>query len=529
MARKKITSYGFLKKLLFIFPLLILSYFLTNGINLPFVGPNAWNFNTYSLIARNYNQFGLLNTGFAQIISVSSSFPKDPQYYMHHPPLVSVIESLLFKLFGEYFWVGRLTVILFSFASGILLFLIAKDLKGPWFAFISLFIYSLIPASTVFGRMIGQEPLVLFFALLTLYLILNYLKTGGRIYLIFTFISVILGTLSDWPMVYFVLLLNIYLFYKNRWKLGLSLFFISIFFALLFFANIYFLLNDFSNIKTALAVRSVGELLQLELWPFRWSSVIILRFMVYFNPIFVLFSFLYFYRRNGTKNIEEKIIFFSLFLFGLVHVILYPEGSFGHPYWIYYFIPFIVLCSSGVILNLLKNKKYIWVGIIFIFSFLYLFKIEDWKTKETKANIWRYSLAKQINTNLLPFESIIINNDSAIDPDIYTYQFSHPVYIEKFKKISNIKNIYNYYVYSCVGICDSSIMQNFADYQFIKFNSAEGQAFLIFLNKKVQEKSKKQDFSYKAETVKTPNLPYNENYIKKAYIFLRGFLKAPQI
>lgn len=203
--RRAVNNYIFYIFVFLVF-LGIFLFVITRGIDLPYVGPYAFNFNVYSIIAHNYNQFGMLAVKFTQISSPYEKLPIHPEYYLHHPPLISIIESLLFKIFGEHFWVGRLTVILFAFGSSILVYFIALMLRNRRYALFTFCVYSIIPASSIFGRMIGQEPLVVFFALLTLLFLLLYTKTNRTFYVPLLLLTVILGGLSDWPMVYFVYL-----------------------------------------------------------------------------------------------------------------------------------------------------------------------------------------------------------------------------------------------------------------------------------------------------------------------------------
>src|SRR3989338_10895932 len=93
---------------LFIFGCLFLLGLLFYGSNLPYVGYNAWNFNIYALIAQNYNRFGLINSHFAPIISVAKTLPEHPEYYLNHPPLLSVMISIVFSFFGDSFFSGRI-------------------------------------------------------------------------------------------------------------------------------------------------------------------------------------------------------------------------------------------------------------------------------------------------------------------------------------------------------------------------------------------------------------------------------------
>lgn len=519
-----------LKKIIILIAAFFFLYLITKGINFPYVGPNAWNYNTYSLIARNYNSFGYFETKFAPVISVSEKLPDKPEYYLHHPQLLSIIESFLFKFFGEDFWVGRLTVIIFSIGSGLLLFLIAKKMKGINFAITSVIVYTFIPASSIFGRMIGQEPLVLFFILLSIFALINYLKNNKKIYLIIYITSLILGVLSDWPMVYFSFILILYLIYKKRYKLIFLNIFLPIFTVIIFFIYIFNLLGSFSDLKMAFLVRSLGELLTLEFWPLRWFFTILIRFLLYFNPIFVFLAFIYlvkaFFDLKSKKPGELTVLIFILFSFSFFHIILYPEGSFGHPYWTYYSTPFIVYSSSMMFLKIYNKRKYFWLITIFLFSLLFLVKIEDWKTKEMQVNIWRYELAKKINNYLIPYEEIIMNTDSVIDPDIFQYSFLHKT--QMIKTLNEVDLLNNkYYINSCFNKCD--LLNNKFNNRYLRIKSSEGEAIIFFLTEKEMNKSETKSNFEKEEKIDVVSLPYQENSIKKIYIFLKNILKTPQI
>lgn len=514
--------------LFFVFSAVIFIYFLTLGINFPYVGPNATNFNTYSLIAKNYNKFGYLQTKFAPIVSVSQSLPQKPEYYLHHPQLLSIAESLLFKIFGESFWVGRLTVIIFSFFSLILIYAIANLLKGKKFALITVVVSSFIPAFSIFGRMIGQEPLVLFFGLLFLFSTLKYLKTEDKRYLLLVGLSIIFGILSDWPMIYFVLSFIPYLIFKKRFKLIISLILLTMLVAISFIVYVYFLNLGLSELKSAFLTRSLGNLLSLELWPLKWFLTILLRLFVYFNPFLVLFAFISFYRLflnlKGNFFSIESYIFLGLFLFGLIHILLYPVGSFGHPYWTYYFIPFVSFSSSLFFLDLIEKRKYTVIFFIFIASLIFLIKIEDWKIKEIESNIWRFELAKNADRYFYPYEKVLVNSNSLIDPDTLKYSFNHPV-----KVINSTETVFDKdYKFLYSGSRDSNFNKLRSSYKSIQFNSAQGEVRIFLLNEPFDGILSQENSDQKNE-VKTTTLPYNENLIKKVYIFIKAFLNVPQI
>ncbi|MEM4230695.1 MAG: glycosyltransferase family 39 protein [Candidatus Pacearchaeota archaeon] len=521
-----------IKKYFLFLPLVIFLFFITRGIDLPYVGPNAFNFNTYSIIAHNYNKFGLISTKLAPIVSASPILPQHPVYYLHHPPLLSVIEALFFAIFGEHFWTGRLTVIIFSFLSLVLIYLIGYRLNGRKFAFLSLSVASLLPAFSMFGRMIGQEPLVLFFALLVLFLMQGYLKKNRNTYLFFIYPSIILGTLSDWPMIYFVLSLAPYLIYKKRFKLLLSMLITAIITALLFLLYIALINSGFSDLQSAFINRSLGQLLTLRQWPSIWATTILLRFFVYFNPVITLFSFFFLFKlfvKIKNKHLSSKnMMHLGLFIFGFIHVVLYPEGSFGHPYWIYYFIPFIIYSS---VMTLLKfSKNYFIFLVVFLFSF-FLLRIEKWKTGEIKANIWRYDLAQKANEYLLPYEKIAVNQDSSMDIDVLHYKFLHDVDIKNNNSISDKK--YRHYVYSCTTICSmkEDLQYLIRRYNYKRLGSSQGEAYIFFLKEpaiksnldKINKASDEKNATGEILVVK------KESIFKMIYIYIKGFLHLPQI
>jgi 4-amino-4-deoxy-L-arabinose transferase-like glycosyltransferase len=521
-----------LKNLVYFFLGIIFLYYFFLGINLPYVGSNATNFNDYSLIAKNYNLFGLWNTKFAQIVSVAKSMPNNPEYYLHHPPLLSILEALLFYVFGYDFWVGRLTVIIFSLGSIFLVYFVSKILVNKKYALISSFVYAYIPGTTIFGKMIGQEALVLFFCLSTILFVLKYLKNKSTLYFILIIVSVLFGTLSDWPMVYFSLLFSIYLYLNKEIKLSLAIIFTSVIIALLYLAYIYHFMSGFSDINQAILTRSLGQLVGQQFWFSRWVSVIILRIFLYFNPIFVALGFYYlFNNKYKLLNIKKNSLFSIVLIsigFGLIHILLYPEGSFGHPYWIYYLIPFLVFSSSIVLYKLLKFNKLLFILIV-IFTLLYSLPIQYWKYEQTKSNVWRYELAKDANHNFYNYEPIEVNEGSVIDKDLIRYVFSHETKI--ISKTSQIdeKN-YGHFLYSCSVRCLASdkIFSYLSNtYKYASIFNIGGEAYIFDLKTKQQTGL----VSIKSSTL-SGNVVQESKFggkIGNIYRLLKDFLNVPQI
>lgn len=523
--KNKIVTFG-----LFVAVFLVYVYYLCAGINLPYVGPNATNFNEYSLIAKNYNLFGFWETRLGQIVSVSKTMPDKPEYYLHHPPLISVVEALLFRLFGNGFWVGRLAVILFSVGSLILIYLIAGKLADKEYALIAAFVFTFMPGTTIFGRMIGQEALVLFFSLLTVYYVLLYLDQKKRRFICLLTGAVMLGTLSDWPMTYFTALISVFLIYKREFKLAGIILATTTITALLFLVYVYVLMSGFSNLRDAIVTRSLGELVGQSVWPLRWIAIIVTRFIVYFNPIFVLLGFYYVITGVLAKK-ENKLFLITLvfFGFGSIHILLYPEGSFGHPYWIYYFAPFVAFASSHILRKFYKRNLFIFISVV-ISAIFFIVLIQHWKLEQTKSNVWRYTLAQKADSNLTSYEAIEINQGSAIDPDLYNYAFEHEVKMVGDKKQIDIKK-YKHFVYSCMTKCaraDSLLKYLIDNYKNKHFTNPDGEAYLFDLGVR-SVRNRKTIKDKDIELNKAGQTINEESMLRKIYRSLKTMINAPQI
>ncbi|GEM_PF-2308910 len=513
-------------------------YFLFDGISLPYVGPNATNFNVYSLIAHNFNKFGYLETKLAPVISVSNVLPERPEYFFHHPTLLPFIESLFFRIFGENFWVGRMTVIIFALGSILLTFFIGKGLLGKRYGIVSALIMLLIPATAIFGRMIGQEPLVLFFGLLTLYSVLRYLDSSKKKFLFIASFSIILGILSDWPMVYFIPCFILLFVKHKKIKLGIYFTSLSLLTIIILLSYVYLMQSGFWDLKNALAHRTFTGLLQLSFWPFRWLVATLFRLIIYFNPILSIFSattlwsILGRFKNKKLSNIDLTIL--GLFLFGALHLIIYAEASFTHPYLIYYLLPFIAFASSKVILNLFSKKQYIYLITIITFSLFYLFFLGMYKREQVLSNLWRYELTRTVSQYVSPYEEVLLNSSSVIDSDLLWYPFLINRKIVDENTSIEIKDKHNHYIYSCLGKCNSqSIQLNSLKnrYGFIYIVDSHAETYIFLLKQKKNQNTGEKQLPIREINLSKYSVTQTEGsqLIRQIYRLIMEILKVPQV
>lgn len=506
------------QKIFVLFCLIFFATLLFRGSTFPFVGVNSWNFNTYTLIAHNYNKFGFTDTYFAPVVSVAQKLPENPDYYLHHPQLLSVAQALFFKIFGESFFTARLPVIFACIISLFLIYKIAVSIKGEKYGLLCLALGTVLPGFVVFGKMIGQEALVLMFVLSITYFTLLFKNTSRMMYFYLALLSAVLGSLSDWPVAYFILFFGLYAYNGSTKKLYGYLFVTTVTTFLVFLTYVAFFSRGFGDLSTAFLVRGPGEVLLNPFWYGLWPLTILLRILVYTGPfvllagcIGIVFAF-----KERFYDINRFLRFIIVFLlFGMMHILLYPEGSFGHAYWIFYTVPFFIFSAGFFLLKL--QKKHFVILAFFLAAGVYSLLVIHWKTSEARGNIFRYNFAQVVSGYFPKYSAVGLNPGSAIDPDLLGYAFSLNAYR------LNTGNLGKSMLYTCSNSCtaeDLKIVELLRRGQVTTVESAEIKGFIT--SGKASGFPEHIDIEYDKQ-------PGRESIFKKFYVFAMDRLKFPQL
>lgn len=524
LKRNKYSGFVFLSITLYV-------VLLFRGVTLPYVGYNSWNFNTYSHIAQNYLRFGFLETRFAPVTSLAESLPANPSYYLHHPQLLYVTMGVFYQVLGADHWVGRLPVILASIGSLLILYRIGFFFGNRMYATIVVGVAALIPAASIFGKMIGHEAFVLFFALGALYAMLLYLRSGWWGHAAVLYIAIILGTLSDWPMTYFTASLALFLIYKKQYKLAVGTVAVTTATAASLLLYIYALLGGLGDLTQAFSVRSTGALLQQSYWPLRWAGTILLRLVLYFNPLFLFTACVYIANILWKKmKHEESVLLSVLLLFPVIHVLLYPEGSFGHAYWVYYFLPFVALAAAKYYTEILKKKMRLHVAAVFVFSFVFLLVISNWKQKEIEGNLFRYELAKKADEKIPDAVPVLFHSNVLIDKDLFEYEFRHSVMYAPVPDGGQIKA--RYYVFTCTVRCSAQDREfrNLANkFEGSNAITPEAELYVFDLDKKIAGKQSESYIAPPKERQSIQKAERKQYNMRDIYDTLKHMLNAPQL
>jgi 4-amino-4-deoxy-L-arabinose transferase-like glycosyltransferase len=201
---------------LFVAILLWVALVLSVNIQRPWINALDYNGAVWSQSAHN-----ILRARLAQTSGASSGFYFGPLpipawgYYLHHPPLLHLVITALFALFGEHEWVARLLPIGCSLVSVVLLWLLVRSCVGSRTATLSAAVFASLPMELRYGQMVNFEPCVLMFMLGAL-LCLRYWNFSGNAFWRYGALGVILaGLWVDWAMYIFVLSLCVCLLVRS--------------------------------------------------------------------------------------------------------------------------------------------------------------------------------------------------------------------------------------------------------------------------------------------------------------------------
>jgi len=506
-------------KIISIVSFLFFAFYFLKDINLPFVGPFGNNNATYSIQAKNYLKIGLGRTKLAPANKIEDG---KFQYYLHHPPLLQLLTALSFKVFGQnLWWPGRFFPIASTLISIILMTAIAKKLFGEIEGWFTLFFASTSPFLFSFGKIIQFEPFLLCITLLFIYIIVHKSSQKTTGWLIF--LSII-GCLIDWTMILF--LLSLYFIYRNfslnrnAIKTCLAVGFAVL---VLFFIYASFLVGP-KEIISAYIGRNFGKELFGQHWAvLKLISLLLLRIIIYFTPLSFAAAIYLLLKRKMDK---VSLVFL---VFGGSNVLLFLNGAYAHPYWLYYLTPFFIFSSARLMKQICNQKSRLCLGIIFLIANLpFSALVIKYKDQQIKKALWQNEFIDQITPLLKPDEEIGVSWD--FNEELLRYKTGHPVTIlwskkEIFKNTLE-KPKWHYFIFSCWANCnpeDAKIGETLLEKYDLALKEKENRAFLFDLTE--PSKGQPKEIYGKKSEVEKGNTLLPLLYYRKA----RDFLGVNQI
>lgn len=200
-----------------------------------------WNGFLWSQAAHNHLRAGLRNTRGASAWNHFGPPPIPPEaYYVHHPPLLSLILAAMFAELGEHEWVARLLPVTFSLMSAMLLWLLVREAAGPRMAALAVAVFAACPMELYFGQMVNFEPLMAVWMLSALWCLRRWQLTASVAYLVAAVGLVALGLWTEWPMYILAVVLAAILLARRPpdWRASGMLIAIALVSAILFLLHI---------------------------------------------------------------------------------------------------------------------------------------------------------------------------------------------------------------------------------------------------------------------------------------------------
>src|ERR1043166_1872317 len=146
----------------FVAAVVLLGAQLLINVTAPWTAKHEWNGVVWSQAAHNHLRAGLKTTLGIPSWEHFGPLPiPSKAYYVHHPPLLPLMVTGTFALFGEHEWAARLVPIVCSLLNAVLLWFLVRSAAGERAATLSVAIWVTLPIQLFFGRTVNYEPVAL--------------------------------------------------------------------------------------------------------------------------------------------------------------------------------------------------------------------------------------------------------------------------------------------------------------------------------------------------------------------------------
>ena len=287
----------------------------------------------FSIAARNYLAYGYRATGLAMVVTAEGP-PSPPVFYTNHPPLVPLLVSGSFALFGEHEWAARIVPLVASLASLALLTWLAAQFYGRRVAVLTLAIATPLPLDAYLAPHVDVQGSVLLAVVLATVLAL----ARRRFALAVGCLTV--GAFVDWPALYLPVLLAVapwpFAYPRpRRFVTGLGVYAVILFVAIASWLSgpdaVLALVRDraFSFRADDGRAFDVAEWMRLVVGTYLYRLC---------TPVVLLVVVAWVVARVPAivRRPDPDRLALVLLLFGVVHMVVGFQGAYQHEFWAHY-------------------------------------------------------------------------------------------------------------------------------------------------------------------------------------------------
>ena len=341
--------------------LLIAWALLIFRIGTPFYGvqdaPRVW----IAAAVRNYDLYGLENTGLMMIRNTTPTTPENFNYYSHHPPMMVWLPAFTtlpigFNEIGIRF--GFISVTLISVAA---LFVLARRLYDMRVARWATFFYLIVPMTAYLGRVPGQSQLSLMVSLLFGAVLVNWLRKPNPARFALLIALGVLAVWTAWAAVFMVAFLGVAAFWRGNGRQKRAIVMLA---CVMLVALIGLLL--FYQVQWPDSIDSI-----LEAFVWRTSSASLTEDSESFTAIaFVGRMFLHLISliTPGVTLLalwgilplrkRDNLILLALFAGGLAYQLVFRNASYIHDYYKGFMLPAMAISAGAAFVYVRKTNHY---------------------------------------------------------------------------------------------------------------------------------------------------------------------------
>lgn len=339
--------------------LLVGALLLSVNITKPLIGQHDWNGVVYGQEAKNFVRYGYLPLRFGATLSAGIKPIEELKFSTHYTPVLPILISFSYRLFGVSEWSTRLLPILASISSLFLIMLLGTELVSWRVGMIAGALSVLTPMFIYYGKNPVHEVVQLPFSLLAFYSYVKWRRMSMNTWLLLIIGSLTVAMLVGWPGYYAAGLVALYGFFfvrQRRVWLFLPLLAVGLF---VFYVWHTQLIAPESIVKIGTAAASrigssgfpLAEWIQREL---RYSTNLFTGTLLALSGLWALGTLW----RVARKRInDDDVLLGFLGLYGITHAVLFRDASWFHEYLLFPFLPFLTLSSAIIVNNMVKRLK----------------------------------------------------------------------------------------------------------------------------------------------------------------------------
>lgn len=329
-------------------------------IDAPIADWHSWRQVDTASVTRVFSQEGLdlLHPRYQDISNIPSGKENPQGWRMVEFPFYNLLHLQVFNLSGlSLETAGRLTSVLISLWSLVMLYLIVKKISGAWVGLLSAFFFAFLPFNIFYSRVVLPEPLVIATFLTSFYFLLHLLDTKKKLVSwLFVLLSSLFLTTSFLlkPYTAFFTLPFLYIFYlafKDK-KLNILQFLVYGLVSLTPFILWRLWIAQYpSGIPAFDWLFNMNNIRLRPAW-FRWLFAERLSKLIlgYFGTALLIFGLI-----KKPKKLSWTYLLWFVGI--LIYFVVIASGNITHDYYQAMIIPFLCALLAQGVVNIISLPK----------------------------------------------------------------------------------------------------------------------------------------------------------------------------